>query len=385
MKTKICFAITSRADFSLALPLIKIFKKSKKFKVIVVSSGYLSGKKYENKISLIKKKIKVDKEIKNYPLGDNALNITKSLSRGIFEFGIYLNKVKPKYIFVFADKYEMLAPTIAATQFGTIICHVEGGDITYGALDDNIRHAITKLSHFHFCSNIIYKKRLIQLGEDKKRICVSGCPSLELIKKDSINRKDFFRKYHINIDKNFILSTFHPVTHEIKYTKKYIKNLINALSKISFQIIFTSPNADNSRDIIVREIIKNSKIKKNIKYLKKIDHEDYLRLLNDCSFMIGNSSSGIIESASFSKIAINIGSRQSGRVFSNNIINCGYKVNEIDRAIKKACLIKNKYKKFKNLYSNGIASQKIYKFIKKQDMKKYKVKKFIDLKFNGKL
>jgi GDP/UDP-N,N'-diacetylbacillosamine 2-epimerase (hydrolysing) len=379
MRNKICFTITSRADFSLALPIIKRFKKSKKFKIYLISSGYLSGKKYENKISLIKKKIKIDKEIKNYPLKDNPLEITKSLARGISDFGNYFNKIKPKYIFVFADKYEMLAPVIAATQFDIIICHVEGGDVTHGALDDNIRHAITKLSHFHFCSNSIYKKRLIQLGEDKNRICVSGCPSLELIKKKKINKKIFYKKYNIKLDNNFILSTFHPVTQEITNTKKYIKNLIRALSEFNIQVIFTSPNADNSRETIVKEIKKNQKKNINIKYLNKVDYEDYFKLMNNCIFMIGNSSSGIIESASFSKIAINIGTRQSGRVYSSNIINCNYSTKEIVKAINTTLLRKNHNKKYKNLYLNGKASEKIYKFISKQDMTPHIIKKFVDI------
>ena len=146
MKYKICFALTSRADFSLAYPVINQFKRNSKFKVSVISSGYLSGKLYGKKIDLIKKKIKkIDLEIKNYPSEDTALSITHSLSEGIIEFSKYFEKFKPDYLFVFADKFEMLCPVISSVQYKIPICHVEGGDLTEGALDDNIRHAITKL------------------------------------------------------------------------------------------------------------------------------------------------------------------------------------------------------------------------------------------------
>jgi UDP-N-acetylglucosamine 2-epimerase len=167
-------------------------------------------------------------------------------------------------------------------------------------------------------------------------------------------------------------------------TKKYIKNLIRALSEFNIQVIFTSPNADNSRETIVKEIKKNQKKNINIKYLNKVDYEDYFKLMNNCIFMIGNSSSGIIESASFSKIAINIGTRQSGRVYSSNIINCNYSTKEIVKVINTTLLRKNHNKKYKNLYLNGKASEKIYKFISKQDMTPHIVKKFVDIKFNGK-
>jgi GDP/UDP-N,N'-diacetylbacillosamine 2-epimerase (hydrolysing) len=383
MKTKICFAITSRADYSLALPIINQFKKTKKYKIFTVSSGYLSSRKYENKITIVKKKLKIDKEIKNFPLQDTSLHITKALGIGIIEFAIYFKKIKPKYVFVFADKYEMLAPTLAAVQLDAIICHVEGGDITHGAIDDNIRHAITKLSHYHFCSTSSYKKRLVQLGEHKSRILVSGCPSLELIKKQSLDNKYFYNKYKVKLNKEFVLSTFHPVTHELKNTRKYIKNLIYALKKTRIQIIFTSPNADLSRDIIVKEIKKETKKNKLIKYLERIEYEDYFKLLNNCKIIIGNSSSGIIESPSFSKISINIGSRQLGRIFSNNIIQCGYSCSQISNAIKKALTVNKKKIRFKNPYLNGIASKKIYNFISKKNKKNNKVKKFINLKFNG--
>ena len=134
----------------------------------------MSGKKVWKKNRYIQKSLKkIDFEIKNYPLKDTDYFITKSFSDGVFFFKLF-SKYKPNYLFVFADKFEMLTPVIASVQYKIPICHIEGGDLTEGAIDDNIRHSITKFSHLHFVSINEYKKRLIQLGEEKWRISVTG-------------------------------------------------------------------------------------------------------------------------------------------------------------------------------------------------------------------
>jgi|TARA_Y100000389_G_scaffold63668_1_gene59708 GDP/UDP-N,N'-diacetylbacillosamine 2-epimerase (hydrolysing) len=378
MKYKICFAITSRADFSLAYPVIKEFKKIKLFKTLVITSGYLSGNKYGKKIDLVKKKLKkIDLEIKNYPSKDTRYEITNALANGVLKFSKYFDKFRPDYLFVFADKFEMLAPVMGSIQFKIPICHIEGGDLTEGAIDDNIRHAITKLSHLHFASTKTYKKRLIQLGEEPSRILVSGSPSLDLIKNFKFKTKiDLTKKYKLDFNKKFILCTFHPVTNEIQNTKKYIVNLINCLKKQKTSIIFTSPNADLSSQVIVKEIKNFSKETKNVRYLEKLNYSDYLSLMKNCTFMIGNSSSGIIESATIKAKVINIGTRQKGRLVPQNVISCGYSQKEINRSIFK---IQNLKTKFFNPYYKKDSAKKICNFFISKINKNLANKKFKDI------
>ena len=380
MKYKICFAITSRADFSLAYPIINKFKKVKKFKISVVTSGYLSGKKYGKKIDLVKKKLnKIDLEIKNFPKKDTDFEITKSLSDGILKFSNFLNETKPDFLFVFADKFEMLVTVISSIQFKIPICHVEGGDITEGAIDDNIRHAITKLSHIHFVSTEKYKKRLIQLGEDKKKILVCGSPSLDLISKLKVySKSEIVKKFNLDPNKKIVLCTFHPVTNEIKNTEKYIDNIINSFKKNKFNIIFTSPNADLSNQIIVKKIKKFSRENTYVKYLKKLNYLEYLSFMKNCDFMIGNSSSGIIESASLNAKVINIGSRQKGRLIPKNVISCGYDEKQIKSAINK--IIKFKPKFFNPYYKKNSSKMILDFFISKMSQKDLVNKKFKDIK-----
>ena len=379
MKYKICFALTSRADFSLAYPVINQFKKYKKFKVSVISSGYLSGKLYGKKIDLIKKKIKnIDLEIKNYPSNDTALSITSALSEGITEFSKYFEKFKPNYLFVFADKFEMLCPVLSSVQYKIPICHIEGGDLTEGALDDNVRHAITKFSHLHFVSTKEYKKRLIQLGEEPWRILVSGSPSLDLIQGIKFLKKsDLTKKFNFDFEKEFILCTFHPVTNDLNNTNKYMESLISSLKKQNkSNIIFTSPNADLTSTKIKQKIKNFSKKFSNIKYLDKLEYNEYLSLMKHCKFMIGNSSSGIIESATVKTKVVNIGNRQKGRVIPKNVITCGYSENEILHAISKIKKIK---KKFNNPYFKKNVSKKIYDFFIRKLNKDIVNKKFVDI------
>lgn len=378
MKKKILFNVTSRADFSLAYPIIEEFIDYNKFKIYIVTSGYLSGKKYGKKIDLIKKKIKkIDYEIKNYPLKDNGKEITKSLADGVAKYSEYLDKVKPDFLFVFADKFEMLAPVISSLQFNIPICHIEGGDITEGALDDNIRHAITKLSHLHFVSTNEYKKRLIQLGEEKWRISVTGSPSLDLINQSKFKKKfELSKIYKFQNNEEYILCTFHPVTNEIQNTSRYIENLIKALKIQNKNIIFTSPNADLSRSIIEKKIKNFVSNNANAFYLDKISYIDYLSLMKSSCFLIGNSSSGIIEAASLKTKVINVGTRQKGRLAGKNVISCGYSVKEIKKSILQLSKIKNN---FHNPYFKKNSSSRILKFFIKNLKNNLLLKKFRDI------
>ena len=281
-------------------------------------------------------------------------------------------------MFVFADKYEMLAPVIASLQYSIPICHVEGGDVTEGAIDDNIRHSITKLSHLHFVSTKEYKNRLIQLGEEKWRIKTVGSPSLDLIKKINFKTKNELSKiYNFNANKDFILCTFHPVTNEISNTFRYISNLLQSLKKTKFTIIFTSPNADQSRSIITQQIKKFVRKNKNSLYIEKQPYVDYLSLMRHSNFMIGNSSSGIIESATTKTKVINIGNRQKGRIMPRNVINSKYNVADIKKKIYQISKLRVK---FNNPYYKKNSSLKILQFFVKNLNRGVLTKKFYNIK-----
>lgn len=279
----------------------------------------------------------------------------------------------------------MLAAPCAALTFNIPVLHIYGGSVTEGAIDELIRHSITKLSSFHMVATNKYKKRLIQLGEERWRIKNIGVPELQYLKKTKVMKKSELNYFlNINLNKKTLLVNFHPVTTAVNKTKIFIVNLLSAIKKSEMQAIFTYPNADKSNEIIINEIkkfIKKDKFQKYI-FIKNAGAELYANLLRNCYAMIGNSSSGIVEAASFKLPVINIGNRQKGKVFPKNVMQSGHSKKDIYNFICK--ISKNSYKKkllnLINPYEQNVSPKQIANMISKITTKNQTVsKRFIDL------
>ena len=262
------------------------------------------------------------------------------------------------------------------------IIHLHGGEITLGAIDDAIRHSISKLAKIHFVTNIRYKQRLIQLGENPKNIFVSGSPSIEKIKKTKFFSKiEIEKKIKIKLEQNFLVLTIHPETRNKGH--KNIENIFKVLMKLkNFKILITMPNFDEGSKFIQEKIIKYVD-KKKFFLVKSLGHKLYLSLIKYSLGSVGNSSSNIIELPSLKKGAINLGDRQRGRIMAKNIINSSYKSNEFEKSLKKL-LSKNfiqKIKKINNPYFKKDSSKYILEKISK--LKKVpNIKEFNDLIFS---
>ena len=249
------------------------------------------------------------------------------------------------------------------------IVHIQGGEVT-GTIDENIRHAVTKLSHIHMVSNEDAKKRVIKLGENKKHVFNVGCPYIDLVKSTSIiSKKKLFKKLKLDIKKQTIILIQHAVTTEYGESKNQIEQTLKSLEKIDknkFQIIALYSNADPGS----KEIIKNIKKRKFV-LNKNLDSGEFISLMHYSKLIIGNSSSGIREAPSFKLTAINIGSRQNRRLRAQNVIDVKHNVKEISHALN--TVLNNKhFKKFQNLknpYGNGNASRKIVNILKKINLK----------------
>ncbi len=296
-----------------------------------------------------------------------------------------IKKFRPDLIIVLGDRYEMLAAPCAAITFNIPVLHVYGGAVTEGAIDDMIRHSITKLSSFHMVATEEYKKRLIQMGEEKWRIKNIGVPELKYLKKLKIVPKNKLNNLlNINLNKKTLLVNFHPVTSDTDNTKNYIKNILIAVKKSKMQAIFTYPNADKTNEIIIKEIkrfIKKNRSPKFV-FIKNSGAELYANLLRNCYAMLGNSSSGIVEAASFKLPVINIGNRQKGKVFPKNILQVSYKSNDILNSINKISNLsyRKRLTNLKNPYEKNITPKQIALDIFKIKIeKKTTIKKFVDL------
>ena len=382
-KTKILAFSVGRSDFDRYFPILDELRKIKKIELKLALSQVHSLNIFGKTINEVKKKkFKIIKHTKI----SKRKNFSEFFLPDEITFLInVIKKYKPNIIIALGDRYEMLAAPCAALTFNIPVIHIYGGSVTQGAIDDLVRHSISKLSSFHLVATDKYKKRLIQLGEESWRIKNIGVPELKYLKKIknfSKNKlKDFLK---VDINKKTLLVNFHPVTTEINKTKKYILNLLSALKKSRLQVIFTYPNADKSNEIIINEInkfIKKSEEKKYI-FIKNAGADLYANLLRKCYAMIGNSSSGIVEAASFKLPVINLGDRQKGKVFPLNVLQCTHKEQDISKSIKKIASYnyQKKLKRLINPYESKITKKQIASLIANLKIdNNFKIKKFKDI------
>jgi len=387
---KICIFTGNRAEYGLLKPLIVKINKQKNFLTHLIISGAHLQSDYGKTI----KEIKKDK-IKNYISVNINGNFKKNesynsliIGNAIMKIAKVLNKLKPDIFIVYADRFEGLSATVASTQMNIPTVHIEGGDITEGgALDDSVRHAMTKLSHFHLTTNQEATKRIIAMGEEKWRVKTIGYPSVDLIKqKNYASEQEILNKFNLQGYKKIIIFTQHSVTTEYKKSLSQLNSSLKALEKISkekIKIIITYPNNDIGSDLILKKL-KNDKFKKNknISIYKSVGRFYYHGLLalnknkkyNICC--AGNSSSGIKETPIFGCPTVNIGTRQLGRLRSQNVIDVNYNSEKIYKALKKALMNKtfiNKCRTCLNPYGIGNSAAKTVNFLKNINYTKNKI------------
>ena len=280
-------------------------------------------------------------------------------------------------MFILGDRYELLPISITALLLNIPIAHVHGGEITEGAFDDSIRHAVTKFSNLHFVCNEIYKKRVIQLGENPSLVYNVGGIGAEIIKNNKLLSREFLiKKLKINDNKKIILVALHPETNDINQN---FNGMFKSLSKLSnlYNIIFTSPNSDPGCELIEKQIFKFNK-KYDSKCIKNLGSELFHSVVARSEFIIGNSSSGLLEAPILKTPTINIGDRQKGRLKANSVFDCISNEKSITKTIN--IVIKKNFISFKNIYyQDKKASKKIVNIINKIDLKKIKIKKFYDI------
>ncbi len=300
---------------------------------------------------------------------DTPVGITKSMGLAMISFADYYEIYKPDIVIILGDRFEMLAAASAAMIARVPIAHIHGGELTEGAIDEAIRHSITKMAYLHFCTTSIYRERVIQLGEGPQRVYNVGALGVENIKKlPLINKYELEKIIDFSLEGKVIMITYHPVTLENISSEKIFKNLLKVISEHKdFRIIFTKSNADTNGRIINKMIdnyVENNK-KKCIEFTS-MGQLNYLSTLQYCYAVVGNSSSGIIEAPSLHIPTINIGDRQRGRAMSESIIHCGNDTESIREAFNR--IISEEYQeklKFSsNPYEGKETSEKIVRIIR---------------------
>ena len=274
---------------------------------------------------------------------------------------------------------------LAALPFKIPIAHIHGGELTQGAIDDALRHSITKLAHFHFVATKEYARRVIQLGEEPWRVTVSGAPSLDNLNDIQLLSVDELEtQYGLDLQQPPLLVTFHPVTLEYEQTQWQISELLKALSEFDLPIIFTLPNADTNGRIIIQAIETFVRNCPSAWIFENLGTVSYFSLMNVAAAMVGNSSSGIIEAASFKLPVVNIGTRQKGRFRNENVIDTDYDCIKISQAIDRSLSLpfRDCLTKLQNLYGVGDAANSIVNKLKEIPLTdKLITKQFYDLTF----
>lgn len=327
---------STRAEYGLLKPVYLELRKTKNVDVKFIVTGTHLSKKYGYTIKdIINDKIKISKKISI--IDDNIKNETPSniISKSIAQFDMYFKKTKFDTIILLGDRYETLGFAIACMLNNIPICHIHGGETTEGAIDEAIRHSITKMSYLHFTSCEEYKNRVIQLGEDPKRVYNVGSIGIEnIINLDLLNKKELSKELNVDLDKYFVV-TYHPVTLKNDKMQKDFQNILDALDRYDdYQIIFTKSNADEG-SLNINRMIDNYVLKhKNSKSYFSLGTKKYLSAVKYSCAVIGNSSSGVIEAPALLVPTVNIGDRQKGRVRVKSIIDCNIDKNSIDKAIK---------------------------------------------------
>ena len=364
---KIAVVTGTRAEYGYLKPLMEAIEKDNELELIPIITGMHLVSDFGSTYKIVEKDFPESVKIPMILRGDSLKDMAEYLSSGIKKFAKYFYSKRPDIIIVLGDRSESLAAALTALYLNIPIVHINGGDVTGTTIDESIRHAITKISHIHFAHTKLNAERIKKMGEDEKRIFVTGALTLDTILKTKLMTKaEVFEEYHLDPDKTTFLVVQHPITTIKDRGYSQMEEILLALDTLKEQTILFYPNCDAGGKKMIKLIEKYRGVK-HFHIFKNLPHENYLSLMKSSDLMIGNSSSGIIEAPSFKIPVINVGARQQGRERSENIIDVEPKKNNILKAIDFAIHNKDfqeKVRSCKNKFGDGNASQKIVKKIK---------------------
>lgn len=350
----------ARSDYGIYLPVLRKIQADPNFNLYLYVTGMHLSPEFGYTVEMIKGDgFEVNAQVEMLLSGDTAESISKSMGLGTIGFAQAFAHFRPDILLVLGDRFEMFAAALAAVPFKIPIAHIHGGEVTQGAIDDALRHAMTKLSHLHFASTEVYARRIVQLGEEPWRVIVAGAPSLDnLHTVKLLSASEFERKYGIPMSEPPLLVTYHPVTLEFEQTEWQVGELLSALELLDRPTIFTLPNADTSGRLIIKMLKDYVQNHSRAWIVDNLGTQGYFSGMALASAMIGNSSSGIIEAASFRLPVVNIGNRQKGRTHGRNVINADYSCSSIVGAAKQALApeFRRDLQSLNNPYGRGQAS-----------------------------
>lgn len=385
---KIVILTATRAEYGLLKPLMVGMSADSFYDTRIVVSGMHLSPEFGMTVNEIETDgIHIDKRIEIILSSDTPVALSKSMGLAMISFAEYFEECRPDGLIVLGDRFETAAVCCAAMNARIPVFHLHGGEATEGLIDEAIRHSITKMSYLHFTSTEEYRRRVIQMGESPDRVFNVGAMGVEnALNFDIMSVSELEESLGLSFEKPYAIGTFHPVTLENLTAGSQTEELLNALDQHkNINYIFTKANADTDGRIINKLLNEYAKENDHFHLVDSLGMRRYLSALKYARFVIGNSSSGLVEAPAFHIPTINIGDRQRGRITGETVINCEPYQAAIDEAIGKA--LSNDFRRSiisaKNPYGDGNTSGRIMKVIKEffEGDKINIKKKFYDISF----
>lgn len=371
MIKKICVLTATRAEYGLLSPIIKRMREDSELEVkVVVTGAHLSPEFGLTYKEIENDGIEIHKKLEILLSADSPSAISKSMGLAMISFADYFAENEFDGLMVLGDRYETLAVCCAAMNATIPIIHLHGGETTEGAIDEAVRHAITKMSYLHFTSTEVYRRRVIQLGENPDRVYNVGAMGVEnALHTPLMTKEELAMDLGIDLKGPYGVLTFHPVTLETNSAEKQMRELLSALDDIKdMQFIVTRANADTEGRVINAMLEEYAAKNSNIHVYSSLGMRRYLSAVKYAKLVIGNSSSGLIEAPAFKVPTINIGDRQKGRIRAESVIDCEPECEKIISAIKEALSegFRAGLREMENPYGDGRTSERIVEAIKKR-------------------
>lgn len=385
----ICVITGSRAEYGLLKPLLTKIEASDDFRLVLIASAmHLSPEFGETYREIERDGFVIESKVDMLLSSDSEAATAKSVGLGVIEFTSALEMIRPDFVLLLGDRFESLAAAQAALFLRIPLLHLHGGESTEGALDEAIRHSITKMSHLHFVSTEQYRHRVIQLGESPERVFNVGALGVEnTIALELLDKHELEAKLNFGLEGDYFLVTYHPATLDSRSPESSMNELLDALSAFpGMKLIITYPNADTHGRRLIPLIHAYADANPNRVFVSKsLGQHRYLSAMKHSKLVIGNSSSGIIEAPSLNVPSINIGTRQNGRVQSPSVLNCAEDSIQIEEQIRIGLSddFQSASKRSENPYYKPGTSTKILELVRRNAEKDLLVKKFNDIQFES--
>jgi UDP-hydrolysing UDP-N-acetyl-D-glucosamine 2-epimerase len=357
----------ARSDYGMLLPVLKAISADPALRLKLFVTGMHLSPDFGLTIREVERDFEITERVEMLVASDTPEAISKSVGLGVIGFAQTYTRHRPDILLVLGDRFETLAAVTAALPFAIPVAHICGGEATEGAIDDAIRHSITKMSHLHFVALEEYRRRVIQMGEEPWRVTVSGEPGLDNITTvPQLSLAELETRIGMTLEPAPLLVTFHPATLELGQIEMQTTELLAALDTVGMSVVFTAPNADTESRIVATRIQDFVARHSNSRYVTNLGTTAYLSMMRRCAAMVGNSSSGIVEAASFQLPVVDVGSRQQGRIHAINVIHSELTAEAVVCAIRLALSpdFRHTLQRLKNPYGDGKAANRIVEVLK---------------------